>query len=106
MRLPVLALTMTLVIPIPVSANPDSDYCAGELVLTEIRLRQTLERLRATNTAPMPQRCAVFREHIRVMSGAARIYGQCMRGHARGENVGQMQGSVADFREIVARNCR
>lgn len=90
----------------PVLAAPGSDACEGDLAATEIRLREASARLQATRTAPVPQRCAAYRDHVRVMQAASDTFRRCTSGfHAR-ENIAQMQGSIADWREIIGRTCR
>jgi hypothetical protein len=90
----------------PIPGGPQGDACAAELVLTEIRQRQMTERLAAVRTAPRPEQCRVFHDHVRTMADAACVFHRCTTGHHRRENVAQMQGSIADWREIIARNCR
>ncbi|MDP2801703.1 MAG: hypothetical protein Q8O26_07445 [Phreatobacter sp.] len=87
-------------------ASQDTGRCEADLVLTEIRLRQTTERLAATQSAPVPQRCTVFRSHVEVMRRASLVFGRCTHGRHRQENIGQMEGSIVDWNEIIARNCR
>ncbi|WP_439576109.1 hypothetical protein [Phreatobacter sp.] len=81
-------------------------FCARDLSATDTRLKATLRRLETTRSSPIAQRCSVFRDHIRVMQQAAVVFERCTTGRHRQENVGQMIGSIADWREIVARNCR
>ena len=90
----------------PAMAGQDTGRCEADLTLTDIRLRQATERLAATRTAPVPQRCTVFRSHVGVMQAAADVFRRCTQGRHRQENVGQMEGSIADWNEIIARNCR
>ncbi len=80
--------------------------CNTDLAATDGQLRQALSRLEASANRPMPQRCLVFRDHVRVMQAASDTFRRCMTGFAARENIGQMQGSIADWNEIIARNCR
>ncbi|MDP3545204.1 MAG: hypothetical protein Q8S29_03410 [Phreatobacter sp.] len=89
-----------------VQGGPGSNACARELVLTEIRLREASARLASVRSAPRQQQCAVFRRHVRVMRDSACIFRRCMSGHHARENAAQMDGSIADWHEIIARNCR
>ena len=93
-------------LPVQRVAPQDTGRCEADLVLTDIRLRQTTERLSATARAPMAERCGVFREHIQVMRRATDVFRRCTPGHHGRENVAHMQGSIADWREIIDRNCR
>ncbi|KAF0127505.1 MAG: hypothetical protein FD152_2511 [Xanthobacteraceae bacterium] len=86
--------------------GPGSDSCTRELVLTEIRLREASARLAAVQSAPRPRQCAAFRQHVRVMRASACIFSRCTTGHHGRENVAQMNASMADWQEIIARRCR
>lgn len=92
----------------PLAASPAATeaFCARDLAATDVRLRQAQARLDASRSAPMAQRCEVFRGHVRAMQQAAVVFNRCTSGRHRQENVGQMLGSIADWREIIARNCR
>jgi hypothetical protein len=93
-------------LPVQRVAPQDTGRCEADLALTEIRLRQATERLSATARAPIAQRCGVFREHVQVMRRATDVFRRCTPGQPGRENVAHMQGSIADWREIIDRNCR
>lgn len=93
-------------LPVQRVAPQDTGRCEADLVLTDIRLRQATERLSATARAPMAQRCPVFREHVLVMRRATDVFRRCTPGQHGRENVAHMQGSIVDWNEIIARNCR
>ncbi|MCZ8314500.1 hypothetical protein [Phreatobacter sp.] len=83
-----------------------AETCDGDLAVMEIRLREASARLSETTRAPMARRCPVFRDHVRVMQAASDTFRRCTSGfHAR-ENIAQIQGSIADWNEIIDRNCR
>jgi hypothetical protein len=87
-------------------ATPGSGFCARDLAATDAKLRHALTRLDESRAAPMGVRCLVFRDHVRAMSQAAAVFERCSSGRHRSENVGQMVGSIADWRQIIARDCR
>lgn len=97
------ALAMTG--PALAQGTASAGFCARDLSATDTQLKATLQRLQATRSAPMATRCQAFRDHIRIMQQAAVVFDRCTTGRNRQENVGQMLGSIADWREIVARNC-
>lgn len=101
LRLPTLTVACLLAALATAEASCDRDLAA-----TDGQLRQALLRLEASANRPMPQRCLVFRDHVRVMQAASDTFRRCMTGFAARENIGQMQGSIADWNEIIARNCR
>jgi len=100
------ALALTAVAPAFVAASPSEAFCARDLSATDTRLRHALVRLEETRNLPMPQRCTAFRDHLRAMTQAASVFERCSTGRTRSENVGQMVGSIADWRVIIARNCQ
>ena len=108
MNLRNLVLALAIITPAPAFASPVATeaFCTRDLSSTESRLRQALARLTENRNAPIPQRCEIFRRHVQVMQHAAMVYDRCTTGRTRQENVGQMLGSIADWREIIARNCR
>jgi len=84
----------------------DTPQCRRDLGATEASLAATLRDLDRNKNGSSAQRCASWRRHVEVMRNASAVYRQCSTGRERQENVGQMDGSIADFREIIARNCR
>jgi len=85
-------------------AAEDLPYtCRAEIANLNANLDETLERLEgAWKSEDDAEKCAAIRHHIEVMRGAAEVFGRCTTGHARGENVGQALGTVADFEDIAA----
>jgi hypothetical protein len=79
--------------------------CPRALGRTEASLEASLRRLSASKPSPARQ-CAAMRAHVAAMRAASAVFARCMTGHARGENMGQMAGSVADFEEIIAARCQ
>jgi hypothetical protein len=104
----ILVLALATLSPAPSFATPAATeaFCARDLSSTDSRLRQTLTRLNESRSAPMGERCEIFRRHVQVMQQAAAVFDRCTSGRSRQENVGQMLGSIADWRDIIARNCR
>lgn len=97
-----------LLAAVPLASGPTlaEGSCDGDLAVMEIRLREASDRLTETARAPMARRCPVFRDHVRVMQAASDTFRRCTSGfHAR-ENIAQMQGSIADWNEIIDRHCR
>ncbi|MFN3891098.1 MAG: hypothetical protein ACK4MV_11925 [Beijerinckiaceae bacterium] len=84
----------------------DTPQCRRDLATAERSLGATLRDLDRNKQASTAQRCAAWRRHVEVMRRASVVYRQCSTGRERAENVGQMDGSVADFQEIIARLCR
>ncbi|QCI62979.1 hypothetical protein [Phreatobacter stygius] len=105
MHLKTLAFVLAAVMPGLAAASPSEAFCARDLSATDTRLRHALIRLNETRDLPMSQRCNVIRDHLRALTQAASVHERCSTGRARAENVGQMVGSITDWREVIARNC-
>jgi hypothetical protein len=84
----------------------DTPQCRRDLAATETSLSATLRDLDRNKAGSVAQRCASYRRHVEVMRKASAVYRQCSTGRERAENVGQMDGSIADFQDIIARRCQ
>jgi hypothetical protein len=84
----------------------DSPQCRRDLSATDASLKATLRDLDRNKRGSPAQRCASYARHVEVMRKASGVFRQCATGRERAEDVDQMEGSIADFREIIARNCR
>lgn len=93
-------------VPAASAGYVDTPQCRRDLAATETSLAATLRDLNRNKSGSPAQRCASWRRHVEVMRNASVVYRQCSTGRERQENVGQMDGSIADFLEVVARNCR
>lgn len=100
------ALVLTAVVPTFAAASPSEAFCARDLSATDTRLRHAQSRLDQTRDLPMILRCNAFRDQLRAMTQAASVFERCSTGRARSENVGQLVGSIADWRQVIARNCQ
>jgi hypothetical protein len=91
---------------VPVEAGVvDSPQCQRDLAATHAGLEDTLARLKRVSNAPLKDKCAALHWHVGVMRKAGAVFARCTTGHERGENVGQMKGSVADFLDIIRQLC-
>lgn len=97
--------TLTVGIPIAPPAHAQDAACARDLAATDAALTATLRRLEGARHASPARRCAVLRSHVETMRRASAIFARCTTGRHRDENVGQMEGSIADFEEIIAERC-
>ena len=77
--------------------------CPTALTAADDSFRETLARLDAAAKAGKAEICAAIDHHIAVMTAARAVFDRCLSGHDRSENVGQMDGSIADFTDIRAR---
>lgn len=104
-----LAIAVLAIVHAPGAAHAgyvDTPQCRRDLASIDGSLSGSLRDLQRNKARAIPQRCAAFRRHVEVMRRASAVFRQCSTGRERAENVGQMEGSIADFREIIARTCR
>lgn len=50
--------------------------------------------------------CRVLRQNLHDMTGAREPMARCLTGRERGENIGQMDVSIADIRFVLGQHCR
>ena len=84
----------------------NTPQCRRDLTTTELSFSTTLRDLDRNKKGSLARRCAAYRRHVEVMRKASSVFRRCSTGREREENVGQMDASIADFRYIIARNCR
>ncbi len=106
MRAIITALALLATMSAPSAGYVDTPQCRRDLAATEASFSATLRDLERTKSSKVAQRCPSFRRHVEVMRKASSVFRQCSTGRERQENVGQMDGSIADFQEIIARHCR
>jgi hypothetical protein len=79
--------------------------CSRDLFQNEAGLRQQQTRLSAVATADQASQCRVWREHVAYLQKARSVFAACQSGRQREENVGQMDGSLAEYRVLLADRC-
>lgn len=99
-------VTLVLAMSAASAGYVDTPQCRRDLGAVDASLKATLRDLDRNKRGSPAQRCASYARHVEVMRKASGVFAQCTTGRERAENVGQMDGSIADFREIIARNCR
>ena len=101
---PVLA---ALLVALPVAAaTVDTPECRRDLATADqlihgIRLRE--QQMRRDD---IPGACRLLRQNLDDMVKARRPMDRCTSGHDRGENVAQIDASITDIRDVLARRCR
>jgi hypothetical protein len=104
------AIAIVLVVAVAAShgalaAPVDTPVCKRDLFQTDGALRTTHDRLSQVANGSQAEKCAEWRRHVGVLRKASEVFGRCTTGHDRSENVGQMDGSVADFLGIIKQRC-
>jgi hypothetical protein len=100
----ILRMTCCLVL-LSTPALAQQDTCSRDLFMTDGGLRTSLQKLEAVVNADQAAKCTAWRNHVTVMRKASSVFSRCTSGRERQENVGQMDGSVADFESTIASRC-
>lgn len=50
--------------------------------------------------------CRLLRRNLKDMTEATRLMEPCLTGHDKGENLGQMNASMEDIRDVIRRHCQ
>ena len=83
----------------------DTPECRRDLGAMELNFAETLHRLDRARLAAQGEKCAAYRHHVVVMQRASDVFARCATGHERGENVGQMIGSIEDVSLLIRERC-
>ena len=77
--------------------------CAADLAGLDDAFHETEARLQGVDPKNQDELCAAVKHHVEVMENAAAVFQRCLpEGHDKRENVGQVIGTDADFRDISA----
>jgi len=79
--------------------------CPEDLAANDVRFTQTLERLESVKTDTKAQKCEAYRAHVKIMEQGREVFQRCNTGLTQRENVGQMNDSIEDFKELIKRSC-
>jgi hypothetical protein len=79
--------------------------CDDDLAANDLRFKQTIQRLDAVKTGTRTEQCAAYRSHVQIMQRGRETFSRCTTGLAQRENVGQMHDSIADFQDLIRRQC-
>ena len=79
--------------------------CPEDLAANDVRFTQTLERLESVKNGTKAQKCEAYRAHVKIMEQGREVFQRCNTGLTQRENVGQMNDSIEDFKELIKRSC-
>lgn len=96
----VAAMTMTTA-----AAAQTPAACEEDLAAVDASFDDTIGRLEASASAGDAAKCVAWRAHVDVMEAARDVFRRCLSGHARGENIGQLDVSIADFLSVINARC-
>jgi hypothetical protein len=76
--------------------------CDADLAALDASFDETMSRLQKATASDKVEKCAAITHHIEVMMHAAEVFDRCLpEGHDKRENMGQVLGTAADFRDIM-----
>lgn len=78
-----------------------TDLGRADALIHGIRLRE-----RRMSRDDLPGACRLLRENLADMTQAGKLMEPCLTGHEKGENLGQINVSIGDIRQVLSRNCR
>lgn len=82
-----------------------SVHCKAALRQIDVDLKATDRKLQSVANGTVEEKCSAMKVHVLTLEHAAEVFGRCTEGRARDENVGQAEGSAADFRDMIAKTC-
>ena len=77
--------------------------CTKDMSSVDSSFQETLGNLQRTGrSAVVPAaRCAAYKHHIEVMKNASSIFARCTTEPDRTQNLGQMDGTIADINDTL-----
>jgi len=99
-------LLAVVAIALPAVADVvDSPQCRRDMAIASRLIEAVAGRENSVRPGDLVGLCRVLRQNLRDMSQAREPVNRCLTGHSHGENVGQMDASIEDIRDILARRC-
>jgi uncharacterized Rossmann fold enzyme len=83
----------------------DSPECRRDLAMANRLIEAVAGRENSVRPGDFAGLCRLLRQNLQDMTKAREPMNRCLTGHAHGENVGQMDASIADIRDVLARRC-
>lgn len=101
MHIAIIAALVGLAAPAAAAEAASVGTCDADLAAVAASFDETQARLDKAASADTDEKCAAIRHHVEVMANGANVMQRCLpEGHDKGENVGQLVGSIADFLDI------
>ena len=102
-------LTLTIV-PMPTDAaigrsSGTADGCDARLSDMHRAFGVSLTKLQSAAEASPAERCAAYRSHLTTIGTAQQVYGACMTGFARDDQVGQLELASNNWRAAIRTSC-
>jgi hypothetical protein len=102
----VAAFLIVLLLSLDASAElRDTPECRRDLTVANRLIAGVAARDKQFVPGDLAKNCALLQRNLADMVKARGPMDRCMTGHDRGENVGQMDASIGDIREVLANKC-
>jgi hypothetical protein len=88
------------------AAVVDTPECRRDLAMADQLIHGIRLREGQMKRDDIPGACRLLRQNLDDMVRARGPMDRCVTGHDRGENVAQIDASIGDIRDVLARNCR
>ena len=100
------AILLLKAAPIPARAETiESPTCRIELATAWANIKEMAGRLKATSRSAQPEKCAVYRTHVQVVTHAREVLARCKTGKEREGDLAQMDGALEDVNGALGREC-
>lgn len=83
----------------------DTPECRQALATANRYVQAVAAREKKFVHGDLATNCQLLRQNLDDMMRAVGPMERCMTGHDRGENVGQMNASIGDIRQVLAAKC-
>lgn len=83
----------------------DSADCRRDLATAGQLIQGVDQRENSVRPGDYAGLCRLLRRNLKDMSRAREPMARCLTGHELGENVGQMDASIGDIRDILGKHC-
>jgi len=100
------AFLITLLSSLSASADiVQTPECRRDLTVANKLIAGIAARDKQFVPGDLAKNCALLQRNLDDMVKARDPMARCMTGHDRGENVGQLDASIGDIREVLANKC-
>ena len=99
------AATLVVLASLPGIASAQGDTtCGRDVLVAQSMQRQALEQLEQAD-GDDAKNCRVWRRHVDTMRRVASVYGRCLSGSDRSQQLALVQGSDREFSAAIKARC-
>ncbi len=100
------ALAACLAVASAAAGTVDTPACRRDLAAANGLIAAIAARENQFVAGDLAKNCALLRQNLVDMAKAREPMDRCITGHDHGENLGQMDASIGDIRDVLAEKCR